>query len=431
MAPTTLSTWIRRHRTPATSSGGRTRTTVDSYLLELTESGGSDADGGPTLQCSVARARGASSARTPRPSEKRARARDALTPAACSSCDLAVIYCELVALRRKGHGCSASPRSSRSTLRDHPHSPPAARRPSSPRSWPARSRAQRSRRTVRSGHATTARPRCARRPGARTAGHRTGRDRRPGMRTCGRRGLDLGRGLRDEHDRARQPEDAEAGAADSGRNPALRRRLRLRLRLVERQRQRLGLAHRPAHEPRRQADPDRRRAGAGSPCRPARSGSGRTAARTSTGSTPARNRAVAITAPGPTHRPGSPRPTPPSGSRSSAGARCRPHRPCDEQSRRDDPRRARRPSTERWRRTATVWIPLMGENAVARIDPVDEHGPRHEPRCGVSPFVVNEAFGDIWATELRRRRRLAAPGRRARPSTSRRPRRDDARAARS
>jgi virginiamycin B lyase len=44
----------------------------------------------------------------------------------------------------------------------------------------------------------------------------------------------------------------------------------------------------------------------------------------------------------------------------------------------------------------SVWIPVMRENAIAVIDPAT-NTVRERIAVGPSPFVVNEAFGDMWA----------------------------------
>lgn len=43
-----------------------------------------------------------------------------------------------------------------------------------------------------------------------------------------------------------------------------------------------------------------------------------------------------------------------------------------------------------------VWIPLLGDNAIAVVDPATNSVVERVP-VGPMPFVVNEAFGDIWA----------------------------------
>jgi streptogramin lyase len=46
-------------------------------------------------------------------------------------------------------------------------------------------------------------------------------------------------------------------------------------------------------------------------------------------------------------------------------------------------------------RGGAVWFPLRGANALARIDPATNTVAERVP-VGNVPFVVNEAFGDLW-----------------------------------
>jgi YVTN family beta-propeller protein len=46
-------------------------------------------------------------------------------------------------------------------------------------------------------------------------------------------------------------------------------------------------------------------------------------------------------------------------------------------------------------RDGTVWFPLRGADELVRIDPATNAVAERIP-AGTSPFVVNEAFGDLW-----------------------------------
>ena len=45
--------------------------------------------------------------------------------------------------------------------------------------------------------------------------------------------------------------------------------------------------------------------------------------------------------------------------------------------------------------TGAVWFPLRAANELVRIDPVT-NTVAERVAVGTSPFVVNEAFGDLW-----------------------------------